>query len=289
MVGRVEIAYEVSGPTDGHPLLLVMGLGSQLVHWDDAFCAALAERGHRVIRFDNRDVGRSTHVHEAGPPRVLQAMAHVARGEPVSAAYRLTDMAADAVGLLDVLGIASAHFAGVSMGGMIAQTMAIEHPARVRSLTSIMSTTGARDLPGATPEAARVLVTPPPADRDGNMARAVEVYRTIGSPGFPFDETRIRERAGRAYDRGFDPAGVGRQLVAVLASGSRREALRALRVPALVIHGTDDPLVPIAGGIDTADAIPGARRVFVEGMGYDLPRGAWPVIVEAITQLTHAR
>jgi pimeloyl-ACP methyl ester carboxylesterase len=287
-VNGIELEYEVLGPRDGRPLLLVMGLASQLVHWDDELCGILAERGHRVIRFDNRDVGRSTHLAAAGLPNVLAAMAQAGRGERVTAPYTLSDMAADAVGLLDALDVPAAHVVGASMGGMIAQTMAIEHPGRVRTLTSIMSTTGARDLPQAEPKAMAVLVTPVPAEREANAARAVDVFRTIGSPGFPLDEERVRRRAAVAFDRGFDPAGVARQLTAILASGSRREKLRAVRVPTLVVHGTADPLVPLAGGLDTADAIPGAERLLIEGMGHDLPRGAWPVIVDAIARLTAA-
>jgi pimeloyl-ACP methyl ester carboxylesterase len=172
------------------------------------------------------------------------------------------------------------------MGGMIAQTVAIEHPKRVRSLTSIMSTTGNPDLPPARPEAGAVLLAPPPSDRDGAMVRAVSVFRTIGSPGFPFDEERVRRIAGVSFDRAFDPAGVGRQLVAVLASGSRKRKLGALRVPALVIHGADDPLIPVPAADDTAEAIPGAEKLIIEGMGHDLPRGVWPRVVDAITRLT---
>jgi pimeloyl-ACP methyl ester carboxylesterase len=282
----IEIAYEVIGRPQDRPLLLVMGLGTQMIHWDDELCALLAARGHRVIRFDNRDVGLSTKLADRGAPNVIAAFAAAARGGTVESAYTLRDMAADTAGLLDALGIASAHVVGASLGGMIAQTLALEHPARVRSLTSIMSTPGDRDLPGATPPAAVALLTPVPADREGNVARALQVFRAIGSPGFPFDEARVRERAARAYDRCFHPAGSARQLVAILAADGRREALRTLRVPTLVIHGADDPLVPLACGVDTAEAIPGAERLIIEGMGHDLPRAVWPRIVDAIAELT---
>jgi len=282
----IEIAYEVIVRPQDRPLLLVMGLGTQMIHWDEELCAMLVERGHRVIRFDNRDVGHSTKLVDHGVPNLMAAFATAARGGAVEAAYTLSDMAADTAGLLDALDIGSAHVVGASLGGMIAQTLALEHPARVRSLTSIMSTPGDRDLPGASPAAAAALLTPAPADREGNIARSVKVFRAIGSPGFPFDEDRVRERAGWAYDRCFHPAGSARQLVAIMAAAGRREALRTLRVPALVIHGADDPLVPLACGVDTAEAIPGAERLIIEGMGHDLPRAVWPQIVDAIAALT---
>jgi len=282
----IEIAYETFGPPDGRPLLLIMGLAAQMILWDDEFCAALAARGHRVIRFDNRDVGLSTKLDAAGMPDAAAAMQAVLLGERIAAPYLLRDLAADGVGLLDALDIPAAHVVGASMGGMIAQTMAITYPARVLSLTSIMSTTGERSLPPARPEAAAVLLLPAPADRAGNVERAVHIFRTIGSPGFPFDEARVRDLAGRSYDRCFSPAGAARQLVAILASGSRREALAAVTIPTLVIHGRDDPLIPLEAGLDTARAVPGAELLVIDGMGHDLPRGAWPEIVERIGALT---
>ena len=282
----VEIAYETFGPPDGRPLLLIMGLAAQMILWDDEFCAALAARGHRVIRFDNRDVGLSTKLDAAGMPDAAAAMQAALLGERIAAPYLLRDLAADAAGLLDALGIPAAHVVGASMGGMIAQTMAINHPASVLSLTSIMSTTGERSLPPARPEAAAVLVLPAPSDRAGNVERAVHIFRTIGSPGFPFDEARVRDLAARSYDRCFSPAGAARQLVAILASGSRRKVLAAVTIPTLVIHGRDDPLIPLEAGLDTARAVPGAELLVIDGMGHDLPRAAWPEIVERIGALT---
>jgi pimeloyl-ACP methyl ester carboxylesterase len=282
----IEIEYEVIGPPENRPLLLIMGLGTQMIHWDDELCAELVAHGHRVIRFDNRDVGGSTKLDGDGMPNVLAAMVAAGGGAAVDAPYRLSDMAADAAGLLDALDLESAHVVGASLGGMIAQTLALEHPHRVRTLTSIMSTTGHPDLPTATPDAAAALFQPAPPDREGNIERAVRVFRTIGSPGFPFDEGRVRARAARAYDRCFHPAGVARQMIAIIASGSRRDALPALRVPTLVVHGGDDPLIPLACGLDTAESIPGAELLIVEGMGHDLPRAVWPRLVDAVTQLT---
>lgn len=280
----IELEYDSFGRPGDPPLLLVMGLGAQMILWHEEFCEALAARGLHVVRFDNRDVGRSTWLDDAGMPDVMAAMVAAAQRQPVRSAYRLSDMAADAAGLLDALDIETAHVAGASMGGMIAQTLASEHPARVRTLTSIMSTTGHPDLPAATPEAMAVLLTPAPTERDAVIERSVEVWRTIGSPGFPADEDEIRAQAARAFDRGMNPAGVARQLVAILASGHRRDALGAVRMPTLVIHGADDPLIPEAGGRDTAASVPGAELLRIEGMGHDLPRALWPRIVDAIAK-----
>jgi pimeloyl-ACP methyl ester carboxylesterase len=278
----LTIAYEALGDPAGRPLLLVAGLGRQLIGWHDEFCDALADRGHLVVRFDNRDVGESTHLDDVPLPDLRACIA----GDASSAPYSLADMAADAAALLDVLEIESAHVVGASLGGMIAQTLAFEHPGRVRSLTSIMSTTGERAAAEATAEATEVLFQSPARSREEAIERALEGARVIGSPGFPIDEDWIRERAGRAFDRCYDPSGVARQLAAVYASGDRTEALRAVRVPTLVIHGEEDPLIPVGGGRATAAAIAGAELLTIPGMGHDLPRDLWPRIADRVAALT---
>jgi pimeloyl-ACP methyl ester carboxylesterase len=276
--GPVELAYETFGSPSDPPVLLVMGLATQMLGWPDPFCAGLAERGHHVIRFDNRDIGLSTHLHDAPAPDIGAALA----GDGSSASYRLTDMARDTVGLLDALGIDAAHLVGVSMGGMIAQTVAIEHPDRVRSLTSIMSTTGDPSVGGPAPEAVAVLLAPPATTREEAVERAVASYRVIGSPAFPLDEDALRERAGLSFDRAHDPAGVGRQLVAILASPDRTPRLAELRAPTLVLHGDSDVLVNVSGGRATAAAVPGSELVILEGMGHDLPQELWPELIDRI-------
>ncbi|HSD10554.1 MAG TPA: alpha/beta fold hydrolase [Candidatus Binatia bacterium] len=282
----IRIEYETFGDRGNPALLLIMGLGAQMIFWDDAFCGEIASRGFHVIRFDNRDCGLSTHFPEKGIPDVFKAVTASLAGEKVEEApYSVGDMAADAVALLDGLGIARAHVVGASMGGMIAQTIAINHPTRILSLTSIMSTTGNPEVPPAKSEALAVLLTPTPSDRAQFLDHMVQSFRIIGSPGFELDEEGFRDRVGRAFDRSYDPAGVARQLVAALADGNRKPRLRSVRAPTLVIHGKQDPLVPVEAGADTADAIPGARLVVIEGMGHDLPRGAWPQIVDAITDV----
>ena len=279
----IEIAYETFGDASAPPMLLIMGLGAQMVLWEDEFCRMLVERGHRVIRFDNRDVGNSTHFHQAGLPDMAAIMTAAFSGQPLSAPYTLSDMASDAAGLLDALGFERADVVGASMGGMIAQTLAIEHPRRVRTLTSIMSTTGNPALPPPNPEAIAFLLSPMPMDRAGAIEYGVKMFRTIGSPEFPFEEERVRRLAALQYDRGPDPAGVLRQLAAIVASGSRTERLRSVTAPTLVIHGKADPLVPFAGGAETAASIPGARLEAVEGMGHDLPMSLWPRLVDWIS------
>jgi pimeloyl-ACP methyl ester carboxylesterase len=278
----IEVAYECFGAPDAPPALLIMGLGGQMLGWHEGFCAELAGRGLRAIRFDNRDVGLSSHF-PAGPAPDFQA---AIRGDTSSASYNLSDMAADTVGLLDALGLASAHLVGASMGGFIAQTVAIEHPGRVRSLTSIMSTTGNPAVGQMAPDTAPTLFGGPPATtREAVMEQAVRASRAVGSPGFPPDEDEIRERAGLAYDRAFDPTGLVRQSIAVLASGDRTARLRSLRVPTLVIHGADDRMIDVSGGRATAEAIPGAELVVIEGMGHNLPRQLWPRLASLIAGL----
>ena len=276
--GAVELAYETFGDPADAPVLLVMGLGTQMLAWPDGFCRLLADGGLFVIRFDNRDIGLSTHLHDAPPPDVMAAMT----GDTSSASYTLSDMAADTVALLDALGLRSAHVVGLSMGGMIAQTVAIEHPERVLTLTSIMSTTGDPSVGGATQEALGALLAPPASTREEAQERAVAGYRIIGSPGYPLDEEALRERAGTSFDRAHDPAGVGRQLLAILASGDRTPRLGEVGVPTLVIHGERDPLVDVSGGRATAAAIPGAELAVLEGMGHDLPRELLPELVDRI-------
>jgi pimeloyl-ACP methyl ester carboxylesterase len=256
-----------------------MGLSMQLIHWDLELCEQLAERGFWVIRFDNRDSGRSTQV-DAPVPNLRRAML----GMHVEAPYLLSDMADDAFGLMDHLGIEAAHVVGASMGGMIAQTMAINRPERVLSLTSIMSTTGDRRAGRPKLRVFSVLMRRAPQDREGYIESFMRTFKLIGSPGFPFDEERGRELAAATYDRGHQSAGTGRQLAAILASGDRTQHLRSLKLPATVVHGQADPLVPFRGGRATAAAIPDARLIAIPGMGHDLPREVWPQLVDAVVE-----
>jgi pimeloyl-ACP methyl ester carboxylesterase len=284
---NIRIEYETFGDPSAPALLLIIGLGGQLIEWHEKFCRRLVERGHYVIRFDNRDAGLSTKFEQAGLPNLTEMANAVLRGEPITAPYSIADMADDAVGLLDALGIDKAHVCGMSMGGMIAQTVAVKHPGRVLSLISIYSTTGNPELPQPRPEAMEVLLTPPPSERDAYIEHTVNVFRTIAGSGFPFDREFHRNLAARSYDRAFYPQGATRQLMAIVSQENRKPALGSVTVPTLVIHGSDDPLVPVECGRDTADAIPGAELLIIEGMGHDLPpAGAWPRIVEAIAEHT---
>ncbi|WP_407165618.1 alpha/beta fold hydrolase [Bradyrhizobium sp. ORS 111] len=283
----IDICYEIFGHADAEPLLLIMGLGAQMIHWDDEFCRQLAARGFRVIRFDNRDIGKSSHLSGGKRLTALELLKLRFLKIPVAASYRLIDMARDTIGLMDALGIRKAHLVGASMGGMIAQEIAITFPERVLSLTSIMSTTGNPRVPGPSREAAAVLMAPPPATKDEYFARYAQTWKVLRNGSFPEDEALDRSRAERTYARGLNPAGVSRQLRAVLASGSRKERLRSVKAPTLVIHGTVDPLVHPEGGKDTAASIPGAKLLMIDGMGHALPIPMWPQIIDAIDQ--HAR
>lgn len=277
----IQIACETLGDPGGRPLLMVMGLGAPMLTWHPDFCALLAGRGFFVIRFDNRDVGRSTHLRDAPQPDVRAALG---RGDVSSAAYTLDDMAEDGFGLLDALGLTAAHVSGASLGGMISQTMAVRRPDRVLSLTSIMSTPSPA-LTNPTPEAGAALMRPPATSREASIARAIDIARIIGSPGYPPDDEWRAELAGRIWDQGLDPAGVMRQWMAVIASGDRTEAVRGIRIPTLVVHGDSDPLVNVAAGRRTAELIKDAELMVVPGMGHDLPRPVWPALVDAISAL----
>lgn len=279
----IELCFETFGDPTGEPALFVMGLGAQLHAWDEDFLRAFVDRGFYAIRFDNRDVGLSTKV-DVGEHDIGGALLAAFAGETVEAPYLLRDMAADAIGLLDHLGIESAHVVGASMGGMIAQQIAIDHPERVRSLTSIMSTTGDRDVGQPDPAVAPMLLQAPPADRAAAIAQGIEGSRLISGP-VHFDEDAAAARAATSYDRCHHPAGVSHQLLAIVASGSRREALARLDVPTLVVHGEVDPLVTVTGGRRTAEVIPGAELILLPDMGHDLPPIYWPQIIEGITAL----
>lgn len=270
-VGDLVLCYEEFGDPADETVLLLMGLGMQMLGWEEDFCKMLVERGYRVIRFDNRDVGRSSKL--SGRVNLLAGFA----GITGSAVYTLDDMATDTAGLLDHLEIPAAHLVGASMGGMIAQKLAATRPDRALSLTSIMAGSGRRGL-STTPRlgALRMLLRSPATTREDFIEGMVAVFEVIGSPGFPPDEAAVRERAARSYDRCFYPAGTARQLMAVLDSGNRGRELRRIRAPTTVIHGADDPLVPARAGRDVAEAIPGARLELIEGMGHDLPRELWP-------------
>jgi pimeloyl-ACP methyl ester carboxylesterase len=283
----IEICYEIFGDANAEPLLLIMGLAAQMIHWDDDFCRQLAARGFRVIRFDNRDIGKSTRLTGGNRLTPLELLKLRFLKIPVQASYKLRDMAEDTTGLMDVLGIKSAHLVGASMGGMIAQEIAISFPQRVRSLTSIMSSTGNPKDPPPTREAAALLMAAPPATKQEYIERFAKTWKILRGGSFPEDEALDRSRAERTYERGLNPAGVGRQLRAILASGSRKQRLRSVKAPTLVIHGSVDPLVRPQAGRDTAASIPGAKLLMIEGMGHALPIPIWPQIIDAIDKHAH--
>lgn len=280
----IELEYETFGQADNPTILLIMGFGAQLVLWRDSLCHGLAEAGYHVIRYDNRDVGLSSKIEEGGVPDIGEAMMALAEGRAFDAPYLLSDMALDGVGLLDALGIETAHIVGASMGGMIAQLIAANHSDRVRSLTSIMSTSGDPRLPEGKPEAMAVLVTPveDPTDREAVIANSMNIWRTIGSPGYPASDEELRDIASRAVDRCVYLPGISRQLAAIIASGPRTEILPTITAPTLVIHGADDPLIPVEAGKHTAELIPEASLRIIDGMGHDFPEALVPVHIESI-------
>jgi pimeloyl-ACP methyl ester carboxylesterase len=278
----IQLCYETFGDPANPPLVLIMGLAAQMIIWDDEFCTQLAARGFWVVRFDNRDIGMSTRFPKARTPRFAEMMLASATRIMFRVPYTLRDMAADTVGLMDALGIRSAHVVGASMGGAIAQELAMLYPARVRSLTSIMAPIGDPKLPGPKPRALAVLGKKVPLDREGYVREYVHTWSVLAGDHFPFNAERTARQGAASYDRGINPPGVARQMLAIIASGNRRKALRGVKVPTLVIHGTADPLVPDDGGRDTAATIPGARLLLIEGMGHSFPREVWPRIIDAI-------
>jgi pimeloyl-ACP methyl ester carboxylesterase len=281
---NIEIEYDTFGDPSSRPLLMVMGLGAQMIAWLEDFCMMLVDKGFYVIRFDNRDIGLSTKFEEKGVPDVMKAVIAAQRGEPINPPYTLEDMADDAVGLLDALNIEKAHICGASMGGMIVQVITIRHPTRVLSLTSIMSTTGNPELPQPKPEAMQALLKPSPTEREAYIEESVKRRRIFYGSGFPYPEDQAREIAAISYDRSFYPDGMARQLVAILANGNRASNLGSIKVPTLVVHGGDDPLIPVEGGKETAESIPGSELIIIEGMGHSLPTETWPQIVDAIAK-----
>ncbi|MFX0151720.1 MAG: alpha/beta fold hydrolase [Candidatus Hodarchaeota archaeon] len=277
----IEIMHDTFGDPSTTPLLLIMGLGLQMIMWDEEFCKQIASKGYWVIRFDNRDVGLSTKLDNYPIPNPMQLFQSLQQGETIEVPYTLLDMAKDAVGLLDALKVESAHIVGASMGGMIALTIAIHFPERVRSLTSIMSSIQPT-LPK--PEAMSILTTPAPEDREKNIEYSVQMWRILNGPSMVFDEEFYQQRSAQVYDRNFYPAGVVRQMSAIMASGSREAELKMVDIPTLVIHGDADPFVPVEAGKDTAKTIPNAKLMIIEGMGHTIPTEAAPKIIEAIIQ-----
>jgi len=291
----ITLEYESFGRASDPAVLLIMGFSAQMTMWPVAFCKGLAERGFRVVRFDNRDIGKSTHLTNLGAPNVPEAMMKMMSGQPVAAPYQLEDMAKDSVALLDALGIDSAHIVGASMGGMIAQIVAAKHPKHTRSLVSIMSTTGNRSLPQAKPEAMAAITVPPASDsREDRIAAGMKAWRVIGSPAYPATDAELLESVSAMVDRvPYEPTGIARQLLAIVAAAPRNDLLKALKAPALVLHGADDPLLPVECGKDTAASIPGAKLEILPGVAHDFTDALVPVYLEHVgsfvTEVERAR
>lgn len=286
-LGAIRLAYQTFGEACRPALLLIMGLGTQMVAWDEDFCRLLAGRGFFVIRFDNRDIGRSSHLQDAPVPDLDELARRQVTGQPAAIPYSLRDMAQDAAGLLDALDIPAAHVAGVSMGAMIGQEMAVHLPHKMLSLTSIMSSTGAPDLPPPTPEALAVLMEPFPVKREGYVEAFIKAYKVLSGPQYPMNVARARAWAEAHFRRGLNPNGVARQMAAIIAAGDRTAALAHVKVPTLVLHGSADPLLPPACGEATARAIPGARLEILDGMGHVIPEALWPRIAALIASHMH--
>ena len=276
----IDLEYDAFGDAESPPVLLIMGLGAQMIDWREEFCSLLAQHGFWIIRFDNRDIGNSYKFEEAGKPDIIKLATRIAQGESVKVPYSIEDMAMDSVGLLDALSVDKAHVVGLSMGGMIAQTMAIEDPERVLTLSSIMSS--ARYMLPATTEAAALLTKRGPETREEYIEYALENSKALGGPEYKHDESLYREHAGRRFDRGIYPPGFARQLAAVMIQEDRRDALRSLQIPTLVLHGKSDPLVPVEGGIETADAVPDSKLRLIEGWGHGFPPSIWPIVIDEL-------
>jgi len=285
----IQIEYDTFGDKSSPTILLIIGIGTQLIAWDEPLCKKLADSGLYVIRFDNRDVGLSTKIEEAGIPDINGAIGNLMMGKQIDAPYSLDDMADDAVGLLDALGIEKAHICGMSMGAAIAQTVAIRHPKRLLSLMPVYGTTGNPELPQAKPEAMQALIGPPPETPEEGIDRFMDTFKIFTGPGFPFDEEWHLEFAKKTVNRSFYPVGLGRQMLAIMAHGNRKPALAAVSVPTFVFHGSEDPIVPVEGGKDTAEAVPGAELMIIEGMGHDMPKlgGAWDQITDKMIEFTN--
>jgi pimeloyl-ACP methyl ester carboxylesterase len=280
-VRGLELEYETFGTAGAPPVLLIAGFSQQLTSWDPRLCGRLVESGHLVVRFDNRDVGLSSHLDGAPRPNIGAILG----GDRSTLAYSIDDMADDAAGLIEAMGLGSANVVGVSMGGMIAQALTIRHPARVRSLVSIMSSTGDRSVGQAAPDTAAIVMQRAPVAREENVAHGMRVWQKLRSPGFAHDDAQMRERLGTSYDRAFYPEGVARQAGAILGQRNRTADLAGVAAPTVVVHGAEDTLVHVSGGEATARAIPGAKLVVVPGMGHDLPEGIWPIVVSAVGEV----
>lgn len=283
---NIDIEYEAFGASSNPTILLIMGLGMQMIAWPEDFCRDLAARGYRVVRYDNRDTGFSTKFEGQRAPSIRSLFLRRALRWPIRTPYTLVDMADDASGLLEAIGIDNAHVVGASMGGMIAQNLTARHPKRVCTLTSIMSTTGHPSLPGTDPAVARHVFRARPSgdDRESVIAHNMRSLELIGSPSYPVDEEKRRELASMSYDRCFYPQGFLRHVAAIFKDGNRRTRLGKIKAPTLVIHGREDPLVPLAGGVDTAQHISGARLEIIDGMGHNLPIELWPKIIDLIVE-----